>query len=146
MAKRKSRIQLRLGREADGLREAGRIAASVLGKCSELVSPGITTGEIDEAAGRWIAEAGCKSAFLGYKGFPGQTCISLNEEVVHGIGGTRSLEEGDVVKIDVGIETPDGWIGDNAKTIPVGTISAEAESLLATTEASLFAAIDHARE
>ncbi|MEM1442434.1 MAG: type I methionyl aminopeptidase [Verrucomicrobiota bacterium] len=146
MAKRKSRIQLRLGKEADGLREAGKIAASVLGKCAGLVSPGVTTGEIDEAAGRWIAEAGCISAFLGYKGFPGQTCISINEEVVHGIGGKRALEEGDIVKIDVGIETPDGWIGDNAKTIPVGSISSEAEALLATTEASLFAAIDHARE
>lgn len=146
MAKRKSRIQLRHGSEADGLREAGKIAADVLRKCSEMVAPGVTTGTIDEAAGNWIAEAGCKSAFLGYKGFPGQICISVNEEVVHGIGSDLALKEGDVVKIDVGIETPQGWIGDNAKTIPVGEISREAEALLAATEASLFAAIDCARE
>ncbi len=146
MAKRKSRIQLRHGVEADGLREAGKIAADVLRKCAEMVAPGVTTGAIDEAAGRWIEEAGCKSAFLGYKGFPGQICISVNEEVVHGIGSDRVLNESDVVKVDVGIETPSGWIGDNAKTIPVGKISADAEALLAATEASLFAAIDCARE
>lgn len=146
MAKRKSRIQLRRGSEAEGLREAGHIAASVLAKCADLVAPGVTTGEIDGAAGRWIAEAGCKSAFLGYKGFPGQICISVNEEVVHGIGGARVLHEHDVVKIDVGIETPAGWIGDNAKTVPVGVLSPEAEALLAATEASLFAAISCARE
>lgn len=128
------------------MREAGKIAASVLGKCAEMVAPGVTTGEIDTAAGELIAEAGCKSAFLGYKGFPGQICISVNEEVVHGIGGGRVLNESDVVKVDVGIETPAGWIGDNAKTIPVGSISEEAETLLAATEASLFAAIDCARE
>ncbi len=146
MAKRKSRIQLRSGSEADGLREAGGIAADGLRKCGEMGSPGITTGEIDRAAADWIADHGCKSAFLGYKGFPGQTCLSVNEEVVHGIGGKRVLNEGDIIKIDVGIETPGGWIGDNAKTIPVGKISCEAEALLMATEESLFAAIDFARE
>ena len=146
MAKRKSRIQLRHRSEADGLREAGGIAAEVLRKCSEMVAPGMTTGEIDKAAGDWISEAGCKSAFLGYKGFPGQICISVNEEVVHGIGSDRVLNESDIVKVDVGIETPAGWIGDNAKTIPVGKISGAAEALLAATEASLFAAIDCARD
>lgn len=146
MAKRKSRIQLRTGRELDGLREAGAIAAEILGKCADLVSPGVTTGEIDEAARRLIEERGCVSAFLGYRGFPGAICISVNEEVVHGIGSDRKLEEGDIVKIDVGIETPAGWIGDNAKTVPVGAVSAEADALLAATEESLHAAIDRARE
>lgn len=146
MAKRKSRIQLRTGSEIDGLREAGGIAASILRRCSEMVAPAVTTGEIDKFAAKLIADENCVSAFLGYKGFPGNICISVNEEVVHGIGSDRALLEGDAVKIDVGIETPAGWIGDNAKTIPVGKISAEAESLLAVTEESLYAAIAEARE
>lgn len=145
MAKRKSRINLRTGSEVDGLREAGHLAADILRQCSEMVAPGITTGEIDEAAGALIEKSGCTSAFLGYRGFPGNICISTDEEVVHGIGGKRVLEEGSVVKIDVGILTPAGWIGDNAKTIPVGAVSEEAESLLAATEESLYVAIDHAR-
>lgn len=146
MAKRKSRIQLRTGSEVDGLREAGHIAADILRKCSELVEPGVTTGQVDRAAAEMIAEEKCTSAFLGYRGFPGNICISVNEEVVHGIGSDRVLNEGDVVKIDVGIETPDGWIGDNARTVPVGNISEEAGALLAATEESLYAAISHARE
>lgn len=146
MAKRKSRIQLRSGSEVDGLREAGSIAANILRQCAEMVAPGVTTGTIDQAAADLVTENKCVSAFLGYRGFPGNICISVNEEVVHGIGGTRVLNEGDIVKIDVGIETPDGWIGDNAKTIPVGVISTEAEALLASTEESLYAAISNARE
>lgn len=146
MAKRKSRIQLRTGRELDGLREAGHIAAEVLGCTCALVKAGITTGELDLAAAQFMADRSVKSAFLGYKGFPGQTCISINEEVVHGIGGSRVLVEGDVVKIDVGIETATGWIGDNAKTVTVGIISPGARSLLAATEESLYVAIGKARE
>jgi methionyl aminopeptidase len=146
MAKRKSRIQLRSGAELDGLREAGSIAADILRQCSEMVRPGVTTGEIDAAADQFVKEHGCVSAFLGYRGFPGNICISMNEEVVHGIGGDRVMNEGDIVKIDVGIETPDGWIGDNAKTIPVGKISDDVEKLLIETEESLYQAISHARE
>ena len=138
MAKRKSRIQLRTGRELDGLREAGLIAAEVLGRTCALVKAGITTGELDRAAAQFMADRSVKSAFLGYKGFPGQTCISINEEVVHGIGGSRILVDGDVVKIDVGIETATGWIGDNAKTVTVGTMSSGARALLS--------AIGNARE
>lgn len=144
MAKRKSKIQLRSGAEIDGLREAGSIAADVLRRCSELVKPGVTTGEIDAAAAQMIADRGCESAFLGYRGFPGNICISMNEEVVHGIGSDRAMVEGDIVKIDVGIATPAGWIGDNAKTVPVGNISAETEKLLVETEESLYQAISNA--
>lgn len=146
MAKRKSRIQLRSGDEIDGLREAGGIAAEVLRKCSDKVAPGVTTGEVDRLGAELIEAKNCRSAFLGYKGFPGNICISVNEEVVHGIGSDRVLESGDIVKIDVGIETPDGWIGDNAKTIAVGEIGEEARSLMAATEESLHAAIENARE
>lgn len=144
MAKRKSRIQLRSGSELDGLREAGSIAAEVLAKTCGLVRPGVTTGEIDRAAADFMADRSCKSAFLGYRGFPGQICISINEEVVHGIGGTRELLEGDIVKIDVGILTRDGWVGDNAKSVAAGTLPAGAVPLLAATEASLYAAIARA--
>jgi len=146
MAKRKSRIQLRQGAEADALREAGRIAAEILGFASAMVAPGLTTRELDRAVGELISERGCTSAFLGYRGFPANACISVNEEVVHGIGGARVLGEGDVVKIDVGIKTPAGWIGDNAKTVPVGSLDEGARRLLAATEASLYAAIAKARE
>lgn len=146
MAKRKSRIQLRSGGDLDGLREAGSIAAEILARTCALVRPGVTTGEIDRAAADLMAERSCKSAFLGYRGFPGRICISVNEEVVHGIGGARELRDGDIVKIDVGILTRDGWVGDNAKTVPAGTLSADAARLLAATEASLYAAIARARE
>jgi len=146
MAKRKSKINLRTGSEVDGLREAGKIAADILRRCCELVEPGITTGHIDQAAADMVAAAKCESAFLGYRGFPGNICISVNEEVVHGIGGDRVLNDGEIVKIDVGILTPLGWIGDNAKTVPVGSMSSDAEKLLSITEESLYNAIGNAVE
>lgn len=146
MAKKKSRIQLRSGSDLDGLREAGSKAAEILQLASDLVKAGTTTGEIDRAARELMAERSCVSAFLGYKGFPGQICISVNEEVVHGIGGGRILADGDIVKIDVGILTKKGWIGDNAKSVAVGPLSADAAKLLSATEESLHAAISHARE
>src|SRR6056297_1278689 len=145
MAKRKSKIQLRTGSELDGLREAGHIAADILRQCCEMAKPGTTTGEIDKAAEELIASNNCTSAFLGYKGFPGQICISVNEEVVHGIGSDRVLEDTDIVKIDVGILSEAGWIGDNAKTVAVGKLSSQAEALMSATEESLYAAIDNAR-
>jgi methionyl aminopeptidase len=86
-----------------------------------------------------------RSAFLGYRGFPGHICISINEEVVHGIGGSRVIQDGDVVKIDVGIFY-DGWVGDNALTVPVGNVAQETLRLLAATEESLHVAISHARD
>jgi methionyl aminopeptidase len=146
MAKRKSKIQLRSGSELDGLREAGALAAEILGLTCDLVRPGITTGEIDRAAADLMSDRACKSAFLGYKGFPGHICISVNEEVVHGIGSVRKLGEGDIVKIDVGILTKAGWIGDNAKSVAAGAMPAAAVPLLSATEASLYSAISHARE
>lgn len=146
MAKKKRHIHLRRGAEIDGLREAGQIAAEVLRLSADLVRPGISTGEIDEAAAEMIADRGCKSAFLGYRGFPGTICISLNEEVVHGIGSReRMMGPDDIVKIDVGIVTPDGWVGDNAKTVPAGELNPKAEALMFATEESLEIAISHAR-
>ena len=139
-----SNIPIRRGRQIDYMREAGHLAAEILRLTAEEVRPGVTTGEIDAAAAEMIAERGCTSAFLGYKGFPGHICISMNEEVVHGIGGERVIQPGDVAKIDVGIYHK-GWVGDNARSVPVGAISDEDERLLFATEESLAAAIEHAR-
>ncbi|MCB1236118.1 MAG: type I methionyl aminopeptidase [Verrucomicrobiae bacterium] len=146
MAKKKKRIHYRFGREAEAMREAGRIAAEILAGTAELVKPGATTGEIDRAAAELIAGRGCRSAFLGYRGFPGHICISLNQEVVHGIGNPkRVIGEGDIVKIDVGIVTPGGWVGDNAKTVAAGTPSPAALRLMFATEECLEVAIRHAQ-
>jgi methionyl aminopeptidase len=125
------------------MRAAGRAAATVLAKLSALVQPGITTGEIDRLAGEYMAELGCRSAFLGYRGFPAQTCISLNEEVVHGIGGPRRLAYGDIVKIDTGVVL-DGWIGDTATTVPCGAVDPATERLCTATRRILESAIPFA--
>ncbi len=136
-------IALRKGAEVDGLRIAGHTAAEVLRKTVACIRPGVSTAEVDAAAAQFMADAGCRSAFLGYKGFPGQVCISLNEEVVHGIGRSRRIiQNGDIVKIDVGV-VKSGWIGDNATTVPVGAIRPEVHQLLRATEESLHVAISH---
>jgi len=145
MAKRKSKIQLRSGIELEGIRDAGAVAAEILVRTCELVRPGVTTGEIDRAAASAMMKLGCVSAFLGYKGFPGHICISVNEEVVHGIGGRRELIDGDIVKIDVGILSKKGWVGDNAKSVSAGPMPAAAVPLLSATEESLYAAIARVR-
>jgi methionyl aminopeptidase len=126
------------------MRKAGGIASAILQELAKQVSPGTTTVEIDQLAAELMRQHDCKSAFLGYRGFPGQICISVNEEVVHGIGGPRKIMPGDIVKIDVGI-IKSGFIGDNATTIPAGDVPHETKLLLAATEQSLFEAIRHAR-
>lgn len=137
-------IAIRQGAEADGLRLAGHTAAEVLRKTVEVIRAGVSTGEVDAAAAQFMADLGCRSAFLGYRCFSGQVCISLNEEVVHGIGrANRFIQNGDIVKIDVGV-IKDGWIGDNATTVPIGAIRPEVHQLLRATEESLHVAISHA--
>lgn len=126
------------------MREAGAIASSILQMLAKEVAPGRTTGEIDMLAATLMEDNHCKSAFLNYRGFPAYTCISINEEVVHGIGGPRKIMPGDVVSIDVGI-VKNGFIGDNATTVSAGDIPEETRRLLAVTEESLFQAISHAR-
>ena len=115
------------------MRQACSLAAQILDQLGTLLRPGVTTGEIDRAAGEMMNEANCKSAFLGYRGFPGNICISVNEEVVHGIGGNRRIQYGDVVKLDCGV-VKDGWVGDTAKTVPVGAVKPEWQRLLTVTE------------
>lgn len=138
-------IPLRKGKEINGLREAGRLAAEILQLAAAYVKPGLSTAAVDRYAAQLTAERGCVSAFLGYRGFPGHICISLNDEVVHGIGReSRVIHEGDIVKIDVGI-FKNGWVGDNALTVAVGEIPEETQKLLRATEDSLDAAIALAR-
>ena len=125
-------------------REAGKVASDVLQRTAAFIEAGKTTREVDEYALTLMVEHKVGSAFHKYRDFPGYTCISMNEEVVHGIGGDRVIVDGDLVKLDVGVKRQ-GWIGDNALTVPVGTINGEQKRLLAVTEESLFVAISHAR-
>ena len=141
---RRTRIPIKSPREIEFMRKAGSIASSILQALAREVAPGRSTGEIDRLAAELMREHDCKSAFLGYRGFPGHICISVNEEVVHGIGGARKIMPGDIVKIDVGI-IKSGFIGDNATTVGAGDIPLETKRLLAATEQSLFDAISHAR-
>lgn len=144
MAKRKPRIPIKSPREIEAMRAAGAVASSILQTVSAELAPGKTTAEIDRLAAELMEQHDCKSAFLGYRGFPAYTCISVNEEVVHGIGSERRIRPGDVVSIDVGI-VKNGFIGDNATTVPIGEVALETRQLLATTEESLFRAINQAR-
>lgn len=143
MAKR-TKIRIKSAHEIDRMRVAGAMASDILMELTREIQPGKTTLEIDQLAAELMRQRECKSAFLGYHGYRGQICISVNEEVVHGIGGPRKIQPGDVVSLDVGI-VKNGWIGDNAVTVAVGAISEEAHRLLVATEESLFAAINHAR-
>jgi methionyl aminopeptidase len=138
-------IPIKTAKEIEKMRVACRTASEVLDRVSGVVRPGITTGEVDQAAADFISETGGRSAFLGYRGFPGHICISLNEEVVHGIGGTRRIQYGDIVKLDIGVIV-DGWVGDTATTVPVGAVDPSVLRLLSVTEAALHKAIPFATD
>ena len=137
-------IPIKRPHEIEKMRRAGETAAQILNELATQVAPGVTTGELDHAASQLMSEAGVRSAFLGYRKFPGHICISLNEEVVHGIGGPRKIAYGDVVKMDVGIIC-DGWIGDTAMSVPVGIVDPEIERLLTVTQEILQGAVALAR-
>jgi len=137
-------IPIKNDREINKMRAACQTASQVLDRVANLIRPGLTTAEIDQAAAEFMSEAGCKSAFLGYRGFPGQVCISVNEEVVHGIGGGRRIQYGDIVKLDIGV-IKDGWVGDTATTVPVGIIDEKTQRLLRVTEETLELAISFAQ-
>ncbi len=127
-----------------GMRASCRLARRILEELVLRLEPGRTTVEVDEWAGQVINQYGARSAFFGYRKFPGQLCISVNEEVVHGIGGPRRLAYGDVVKLDVGILL-NGWVGDTATTVGLGAITPARQKLLERTQASLHAGIQKAR-
>ena len=139
------RIPVRNPNEISKLRKAGEVSARILMDLMPIVKPGITTKEIDDYAAELFRREKCGNAFLGYAGYPGQLCISVNEEVVHGIGGPRVIQDGDIVSLDVGAIV-DGWYGDNAMTVAVGNVSEEAKRLLAVTEESLFRAVEAAKQ
>jgi len=142
-------IPIKSAAQIEKMRIAGRIAANVLARMSKLVEPGINTYDLDQAGRKFIAEYGATSACFNYPHgnlrFPSYTCLSVNEEIVHGIGDLRRvLREGDVVSIDVSI-VYEGWIGDNAATVAVGAVAPEVGVLLTETRQSLDLAIDQAR-
>lgn len=130
--------------EIERMRRACAAAEEVLRAVAALAEPGRTTAELNDAAGEFIRQHGGKSPFLGYRGYPGQVCVSLNDEVVHGIPGNRKIQYGDIVSLDVGIIV-DGFVGDNATTVPVGVIKPRTAELLRVTEQSLYAGIAQAR-
>ena len=137
-------IPIKSDREIEKMRQSCQTASVILDRVSSLLRPGITTREVDQAAADFMAEEKCRSAFFGYKKFPGQVCISINEEVVHGIGGNRRVQYGDIVKLDVGV-IKDGWVGDTATTVPIGVIDVKTQRLLQVTEDTLELAITFAQ-
>ena len=138
-------IPIKSAREIDKMRLACRTASDILERVGEIIRPGISTKEIDQAAADLMEEANVRSAFLGYRlghrVFPGNICISINDEIVHGIGNQRRIQYGDIVKLDIGV-IQDGWVGDTAATIPVGMIDERVEKLLAVTQSALRKAIE----
>ena len=130
--------------EIEKMRAAGQIVVLALTELAKTVAPGVTTAELDRLAEDVLRSHGAVPSFLGYKGYPSATCISINFEVVHGIPGARELEEGDIVGVDLGAIVS-GYHGDSAITIPVGKVSAEAERLIKVTREALYAGIRMAR-
>jgi methionyl aminopeptidase len=120
---------------------ACRIVVEALDALEAAAVPGVTTKEMDRIAREHIEKAGARPAFLGYRGFPATLCISVNEEVVHGIPGSRRLNQGDIVGLDLGCVV-DGFYGDAARTVAVGRVSSEAERLMQATREALLAGID----
>jgi methionyl aminopeptidase len=138
-------IPIKTPLEINKMRASCKLASQILDALSAMLSPGITTKDVDQAGARLMLESGCKSAFLGYRRFPGNICISINDEVVHGIGGSRRIQYGDIVKLDIGVVL-DGFVGDTAATIPVGVVSGDVQRLLTVTEEALYKGIEKARD
>ena len=127
-------------REIEAMKEACRISAGALKVAGEAVEPGVTTAEIDKLAYDYIKSQGAEPNFLGYGGFPGTACISINDEIIHGIPGHRKIKNGDIVSIDLGAKIG-GYNGDNAATFAAGDISDEAKRLMEATKQSLYEGI-----
>ena len=133
-------IVIKNGHDIEAMRQACRITAAARALAGDMVRPGVTTREIDQAVHDFIVAQGAKPSFLGYHGFPASTCISVNSTVVHGIPDGYVLKDGDIVTVDVGAYYK-GFHGDCAATYPCGTVSAEAEKLIAVTKQSFLEGI-----
>ena len=138
-------ITLKSSHEIQLMRQAGRITAAARALAGAMVAPGVSTREIDKAVYRFITSQGAVPSFLHYNGYPASVCISVNNEVIHGIPGHRVLREGDIVSVDVGAYK-DGFHGDCAATYPCGEISEEARRLIEVTRQSFFEGLRYARE
>ena len=130
-------IIIKNGQDIEAMRQACKITAAARALAGEMVRPGVTTRQIDQAVHDFIVVQGAKPSFLGYHGFPASTCISVNSTVVHGIPTDYVLRDGDIVTVDVGAYYK-GFHGDCAATYPCGTVSAEAEKLIEVTKQSFF--------
>ena len=135
-------IKLKNSTQIAAMKEAGRITGEALLVARDMIRPGVSTYDIDAAIRKYIEKCGATPAFLGYSGFPASACISINDEVIHGIPSKkRILQEGDIVKIDTGA-TYHGYVGDSARTIPVGNVSEEARKLIEVTRNSFWAGVE----
>lgn len=136
-------ITIKQPKELNAMRRAGHVVSVLHQRVAPMIQPGITTMDIDQLAKEVLIEFGAGSAFLGHQGFPGRVCVSVNEEIVHGIPSRRVLEEGDIISVDFGAII-EGYYGDSAWTYPVGTISDEAARLLQVTEEALALGLEQA--
>lgn len=137
-------VHVKTRREILGIKDAGRILAHVLKRMGEAIAPGVKLTELDEMCEDFIRSEGGEPTFKGYRGFPAAACISLNEEVVHGIPDDRKLQEGDLVKVDCGV-TRGGFIADAARTFEVGDVGEDKRALSRATEESFWVGIRQAR-
>lgn len=140
----KPQVELKTKSELAVMRQAGLIAGRTLKEVAKYVKSGVTTKELDEVAEQFIRKSGAKPTFIGYRGYPASLCVSVNDEVVHGIPGKKKLKVGDVVSIDVAA-TLDGFVGDTATTLVIEPVEARAQTLVNVTKASLEAAIEQMR-
>ena len=138
-------VTIKTPREIELMREAGRILAEVHNELGKIIKPGISTLEIDKVGEKLIRSFGCEPSFLNYNGYPASICVSVNEEVVHGIpSAKRILKEGDIVSLDAGVIYK-GYHSDAARTHAVGNVSAEAAKLIEVTKQSFFEGIKFAK-
>jgi len=133
-------IIIKSERDLEAMRPAGVVAGNILDEVGAFIQPGVTTRDVDEFAAARMKQYGAKSAFLGYRKFPRHICISVNEQVVHGLGGPRRLEFGDIVSLDIGVVF-NGFIGDTARTVAVGGCDVRSQRLMDVTEQALSVGI-----
>lgn len=139
-------IEIKTHAEIERMRESALVCAECMDRVLDAVKPGITTKELDEIAEKLIAKAGGEASFKNYRGYPASMCTSVNSEVVHGIPSRKTvLAEGDILSVDLGVKLK-GYHSDMARTVPVGTISAQAQKLIEITEKSFFAGVENAQK